>query len=85
MTPYLPTDCFMTLIEKKSELMSALSASRRGVKDYHRIIRPVSESIYEFNIQIYDSPEVDIWWQGKFETLNGGIDVRIIEESTYRS
>ena len=41
------------------------------------------ENMGEFNIQIYDSPDVDIWIKGKFRLEEGY--VKIVEISSYRT
>lgn len=52
---------------------------------YHNYLAPTEcEGTYRFCIQVYDSPEVDIWWHGEFRTLNGGTDVEIIKEGSER-
>lgn len=46
---------------------------------YHNHIEFLGNNTYSFCIQIYDSPEGDTWWFGKFKELNGGTDIELIE------
>jgi len=45
---------------------------------YHDGLNKTNDT-YEFSIQVYDSPEQDIWWEGKFRVINN-VDVEILEE-----
>jgi len=48
---------------------------------YHSFINPLEISgTYRFNIQMYDGPTGDTWWNGEFRELNGGTDVEIMKE-----
>jgi len=41
------------------------------------------EDMYYFDLQIFDSPEGDIWWRGKFKLK--GKSIEILEEETNSS
>ena len=50
---------------------------------YHRSMNYIpEEDIYEFNIQVYDSPQGDQWVKGKFKL--SGAEIIILEKETVR-
>lgn len=79
-------------LEQKRMLMEALNNFLRWERegrppyrqqyyydDYHNHIDRISADEYCFSIQTYDSPMGDRWWHGRFRTLNGGIDVELLQ------
>jgi hypothetical protein len=42
---------------------------------YHDYINYLGDGIYEYRIQIYDSPEGDKWIRGKFKIKYQGIEI----------
>jgi hypothetical protein len=51
---------------------------------YHKYIGLVGGEgdVFDFDIQVGDSPMGDSWWQGRFRVLPSGVDVEILEENT---
>jgi hypothetical protein len=54
--------------------------------NYHDYMVPVEDQLntYKFNIQVYDSPDGDTWWEGTCKFLNGDTDVEILSECSNR-
>jgi hypothetical protein len=52
--------------------------------NYHSNISPVDgqPGVYDFYIQVGDSPMGDTWWRGRFRSINDGTDVVILEEGS---
>jgi len=42
---------------------------------YHKDIQWIEGDKYSFRIQVYDSPNVDIWWRGEFRLKGNAIEV----------
>ena len=62
--------------------------------DYHDYLAPLpvcdlgapeAQTLFEFDVQVFDSAERDVWWQGQCHFINGGTDVEIIEERYYNT
>ena len=88
----------MTELEKKRLLMETLTSRKQweagGRKpyreqyvwdSYHDSLEPTEDGAFRFSIQIYDSPELDIWWSGECSSINRDTDVKIIRESHLRT
>lgn len=90
----------MTPIEKKQALMGILSKRARWIADgsrpyreqyiwdyYHDALAPTESdpSLFNFSIQISDSPEGDTWWTGQCRFVNGNTDAEILRETYTRS
>lgn len=53
---------------------------QRDYDSYHESITDEGGGVYGFSIQTYDSPGGDVWWHGRFRSLNGDTDVELLEE-----
>ncbi len=53
---------------------------------YHNSLKPLEgvANAYRFRIQVYDSPDGDVWWCGTCQFLNSDTDVEILTEGSER-
>ncbi len=86
------SEWFTTKEHLKSKLIDYWRWVAEGKKKYKKeqwlydpyhdcITYSPNEDIYYFDIQIFDSPEGDIWWKGTFK-VEPNNDIKIIEENT---